>query len=129
MELCGDSLHKFVLDAKQRIGRKGLQAIDVVNLGLQLADAIHALHRRAKYVHLDIKPGNIMLTKLREGEDESTPRTVKLIDFGISQHLPSSVDTTMMTGIGIISSVNGSGVDPLYLLKGYEHMPEKCNSS
>jgi serine/threonine protein kinase len=58
-----------------------------------LVDAVAAVHRRARSVHLDIKPENVLLTIPR---DNSDMRSVKLADFGFSKRLPSCVKATML---------------------------------
>lgn len=55
-----------------------LQLWEVKLIGGQLISALNYLHDRL-IVHLDIKPGNIMMTK--------DQKRVKLIDFGVSQIL------------------------------------------
>ncbi len=47
---------------------------EVINIGIQIADALESAHRRG-IVHRDLKPGNIMLTKTG----------VKLVDFGLAR--------------------------------------------
>lgn len=103
MELCGQPLDEFV----RANGTPGLRAIDVVYLGLQLCDAVYALHYRAGCVHLDIKPGNVMFALL-EGEADDAPKTVKLIDLGLAKHL-KGVDANMITRVGKESRVTGGG--------------------
>lgn len=46
---------------------------------VQVAEALSGLHDRARTVHLDLKPDNILLTSSKE---------VRLTDFGISSRLP-----------------------------------------
>ena len=116
MELCDQSLEEFVHESEDRIGRQGLHAIDVVYLGLHLADAVHALHYRAAYMHHDIKPANVMLAKPGAGETESSPKTVKLIDFGLAKHL-QGVDPTMITQIGTRAYGETEGLYPPLLFQ------------
>lgn len=63
---------------------------------LQVAEALSALHDRARTVHLDLKPDNILLTsssdpKLRDNSTE-LPQ-VRLTDFGISTRLPKRLSS------------------------------------
>src|SRR5262249_25315082 len=59
---------------------------EVVDLGIQVCDALHYAHERG-VVHRDLKPSNLMIT-----ED----RKVKLTDFGIAKDL----DKESLTGTG-----------------------------
>ncbi len=58
-----------------RLARGPLPVAEVLVLGVQLAGALAAAHRRG-IVHRDLKPGNVMLT--RAG--------AKLLDFGLARH-------------------------------------------
>lgn len=51
----------------------------VLEIGLQLASALRAVHQRG-VIHRDIKPENIMLLRSRRGE-----LCVKLVDFGVAR--------------------------------------------
>lgn len=66
--------------------RGALHWREVVNLGIQLCDALHYAHQRG-IVHRDLKPSNLMV---------STAGALKLTDFGIAKDL----DATALTGTG-----------------------------
>lgn len=62
-----------------RIARGALPLDQAMAFAVQIADALDRAHRTG-IVHGDLKPGNVMLT--RAG--------IKLLDFGLAAHVPSS---------------------------------------
>jgi serine/threonine protein kinase len=74
--------------------RGKLSREDTVAIGLQLCDALDALHR-AGVVHRDIKPGNVFVVRDRDGAER-----LKLLDFGIAQVRTPEQDK--LTGIGAL---------------------------
>ncbi len=75
-----ESIHFLVMEhcsgetLAERLKRGALSLDDTLRYGAEIAEALHAAHRRG-IVHRDLKPGNIMLT----------PSGVKLLDFGLAR--------------------------------------------
>ncbi len=65
-------------------GRHGFSVVEIVDMGIQLADALAAAHDQG-VIHRDLKPGNIMLV-----ESPNRVGRVKVLDFGLAKFAPAA---------------------------------------
>ena len=86
----GTNLLRLLRDQSLRLG-------DVVDIGIQVADALDYSHSRG-VVHRDIKPANIMVTR----EDGAAVR-VRVMDFGLAHATTESRLTKTGTLVGTVA--------------------------
>ena len=70
------------LDLREKIFKKEISFMDILNISIQLADILYYIHKMG-VIHKDINSSNVMLSK--DG-------TLKLLDFGISSNLRSETN-------------------------------------
>jgi serine/threonine protein kinase len=112
-------------DRLKRQAGRALPIEEALRLGVQIADALAAAHRRG-IVHRDLKPGNVMLT--RAGSTGSGSRDAKLLDFGLAKVLqPAAAPrgaTTLPTTPPLAATVEGT------LLGTFQYMsPEQVEGA
>jgi serine/threonine-protein kinase len=66
----------------------GMPANEVIDLGAQMADAIHCAHEHG-IIHRDLKPSNILVM---------ADRRVKILDFGLAKSEKASTEATATMG-------------------------------
>jgi ABC-type transport system substrate-binding protein/serine/threonine protein kinase len=86
----GTTLLRLIRDQSLRLG-------DVVDIGIQVAEALDYSHSRG-VVHRDIKPANIMVTR-----EEGAGARVRVMDFGLAHATTESRLTKTGTLVGTVA--------------------------
>ncbi len=86
--------HLHGRDLGEELRERGpLPLEEAITYVLQACDAISEVHAEG-FVHRDIKPGNLFLTRRPNGRP-----CVKVLDFGIAKHLESEDPDLTLTGV------------------------------
>ncbi|MCP4419343.1 MAG: protein kinase, partial [Chloroflexi bacterium] len=96
----GLSLGAYIKQLAQR--RQVMELSESLNIIAQVADALGYAHRLG-VIHRDIKPDNILITRLAQSErPDELPIRTKVTDFGLAKLLEGGIETQSGTFMGTL---------------------------
>jgi serine/threonine protein kinase/predicted Zn-dependent protease len=82
---------------KEVLADRRLSVVQAVNIAIQLADALAAVHA-VNVIHRDLKPSNVIVTGSLEGDLSSVP-SIKLLELGIAKLPPGGGERPNPSGV------------------------------